>query len=363
MQHRQTTFLNKRFLRAAGLAALLALTIITQTACAGTSADAADPVSSDDYLLDTVCTISIYEMTDEEGKVQPAQDMKEQALAAEDEAFSLCAALDKKLSRTQEASEVSRINSAGGEWTEVSDDTLQLIREGVRYSELSGGDFDITIGAVTSLWDFHADEEDAVVPDADVLAEAVTHVGYDTIEIDGSRVRLTDPDAKIDLGGIAKGYVGDRMAESLEDAGVTSGIVNLGGNVICIGSKPGSEGFVIGVEAPFSDHSEIVGKISSADMTLVTSGVYERKIVVDGRMYHHILDPKTGYSAETDLDAVTLTAAKGHSMDCDAMSTICLIKGYEAARELIENTDGIEAVFILSDGTIEQTAGAGFTRE
>ncbi len=344
-------------LKAAGLVILLAAVIISQTGC---SSEPAEPVSGEDYLLDTICTISIYEMKDESGKTQPAQDMKEEADAAITQAFDLCASLDKTLSRTAEASEVSRINNAGGEPVEVSDDTLHLLKEGIRYSELSGGDFDITIGGVTDLWDFHADPEDARVPDADALAEAVKHVDYRNIEISDRQVRLTDPDARIDLGGIAKGYVGDRMAESLENAGVTSGIVNLGGNVICIGGKSADTGFSIGVEAPFSDRTEIVGMIEAADETLVTSGVYERKIEVDGKLYHHILSTKTGYSAETDLDAVTLTAAEGHSMDIDALSTICLIKGYDKARELIEQTDGVEAVFILSDGSIEQSSGMEF---
>ena len=243
------------------------------------------------------------------------------------------------------------------------DDLVGQLHAGVRYSELSGGDFDITVGGVTELWDFHADPEDAKLPDADALAEAVKHVGYDKIEFDGNKVRLTDPETKIDLGGIAKGYIGDRMADLLEERGVTSGIVNLGGNVICIGGKTADDDFVIGVEAPFSDRTEIVGKIGARDMTLVTSGVYERKIEVDGKLYHHILSTKTGYSADTDLDAVTLTAEKGHSMDTDALSTICLIKGYEEASKLIEKTDGVEAVFVLHDGSIQKTSGAKFEKE
>lgn len=349
----------RHMLRAIGLALLLALVIITQTGC---SSDNSEPVTGEDYLLDTICSISIYEMT-ADGEAKPASKVQEDAEKAITDAFDLCAKLDKTLSRTAEASDVSRINRAGGEWTEVSDYTLDLLQAGVRYSELSGGDFDITVGGVTELWDFHADPEDAKLPDADALAEAVRHVGYDKIEFDGNKVRLTDPETKIDLGGIAKGYIGDRMADLLEERGVTSGIVNLGGNVICIGGKTADDDFVIGVEAPFSDRTEIVGKIGARDMTLVTSGVYERKIEVDGKLYHHILSTKTGYSADTDLDAVTLTAEKGHSMDTDALSTICLIKGYEEASKLIEQTDGVEAVFVLHDGSIQKTSGAKFEKE
>ena len=119
------------------------------------------------------------------------------------------------------------------------------------------------------------------------------------------------------------------MSELLKERGVTSGIINLGGNVICIGSKPGGEDFSIGIEVPYSDRTEIAGKIGVMDKTLVTSGVYERKIEVGGKVYHHILDTKTGYSVDTDVNGVTLTAETGRSADIDALSTICLIKGYE----------------------------------
>ncbi len=343
------------------------LMIITQSGCGGDgiSKAAADPVADDNFFLDTVCTITVYEMLDGEGKPVPASESAEAAQKAIDSAWEKCAALDKMLSRTQDVSEISRLNNADGEWTEVSDETAELITKGLYYSELSGGGFDITIGGVTDLWDFHADPEDAKVPDAEELAEAIKHVDYRKVEADGNRIRIKDPDSKMDLGGIAKGYIGDRMTEVLEAAGVTSAIINLGGNVICIGAKDNSaedgEGdFVIGVETPYSDHTEIVGKIKAKDMTLVTSGVYERQIEVDGKRYHHILSTKTGYSVESDLDAVTLTGAKGQSGDLDALSTICLIKGSEEAKKLIEGMDGIEAVFILNDGSIDQTSGMEF---
>ena len=327
-------------LRRLALFCVLILLIITQTGC---SSDSSQPVTGENYYLDTVCTISIYEITGEDGKAVPASDQEEAAGEVIKKAWDLCAGLEKKLSRTQDASEISRLNHAGGE-------------------------FDITIGGVTDLWDFHADPEDAKVPDEEDLAEAVKHVDYHLIETDGNKVRIRDPETKIDLGGIAKGYIGDRMTELLEAEGVTSGIINLGGNVICIGAKDndaeGDEGaFVIGVEAPFSDRSELVGKVNAKDMTLVTSGVYERRIEVDGKRYHHILSTDTGYSVDTDLDAVTLTAEKGHSADLDALSTICLIKGHEKAKELIENTDGVEAVFILHDGTTDMTSGMAFEPE
>jgi thiamine biosynthesis lipoprotein len=137
-------------------------------------------------------------------------------------------------------------------------------------------------------------------------------------------------------------------------------VINLGGNVICIGGKTDEDDFVIGVETPFSDRTEIIGKIGVRDKTLVTSGVYERRIEVDGKTYHHILDTETGWPVDTDLNAVTLIADKGRSGDIDALSTICLIKGADEGMRFIEKQEGVEGVFVLSDGSVRTTAGAGF---
>lgn len=342
------------------LAAAILAGLLLLSAC---SAPAPEPVMKDGYYLDTICSVSVFRMTDSQGEIRDAADMSEDAEAAIDASLDLCSELESKLSRTRKDSDISRLNAAKGEWTEVSPETVELIRKGLEYSELSGGAFDITVGGITELWDFHAPEGEAKIPDEEAVANAVKHVGYKGVEIDGSRVRLSDPEAKIDLGGIAKGYIGDKMTEVLEESGVVSGVINLGGNVICIGGKTDEDDFVIGVETPFSDRTEIIGKINARDKTLVTSGVYERRIEVDGKTYHHILDTKTGWPVATDLDAVTLIADKGRSGDIDALSTTCLIKGSEAGMEFIEQQDGVEAVFVLSDGSIRSTAGAGFEED
>ena len=339
---------------------LLFTLIISQTACGGPSAE---PVSQDGYFLDTVCSVSVYRMKDDAGNVKAASEMEDEANAAISDAFAVCEDMEALLSRTRAGSDISRINEAKGEWTEVSDAAAEIIRKGMEYSRMSDGAFDITVGGLTEQWDFHAAEGEAKLPDEKALAEAAKHVDYRNIAIEGGKVRLTDPETKLDLGGIAKGYIGDMMTEVLEQRGVVSATVNLGGNVICIGGKTDGDDFVIGVEAPFSDRTEIIGKINARDKTLVTSGVYERMIEVDGKTYHHILDTKTGWPVKTDLDAVTLIADKGRSADIDALSTTCLIKGSEEGMKFIEGIDGVEAVFVLSDGSIRQTSGAGFEED
>ena len=338
----------------------LAAVLIMLAGCSGTGGSDPEPVMGDGYYLDTICSISIYRMADAEGNVKPAAEMSEEAETAIDAAFELCSDLESKTSRTRKDSDISNINNAKGEWVEASEETCDLIQQGLEFSKLSDGEFDITVGGITEQWDFHAPEGEAAIPDADALAEAAKHIDYRGVTVDGSRVKLADPETKLDLGGIAKGYIGDRMTEFLESKGVVSAVINLGGNVICIGGKTDEDGFVIGVETPFSDRTEIIGKIDARDKTLVTSGVYERQIEVDGKKYHHILNTETGWPVETDLDAVTLVADKGRSGDIDALSTICLIKGADGAMELIESLDGIEGVFVLSDGDIRTTDGAGF---
>ncbi len=325
--------------------ALCVTFIITQTACSR----GVEPLSSDNYYLDTSCTLSIYDMGGELNE--------EDAQKVFDDAWDLCRILDKTLSRTVAASDVSRINSSGASWVEVSDYTLDVVKAGIRYGELSDGAFDITVGTVTDLWDYHSDNPK--VPEQSAIDEALSHVNYKNVQIDGKRIRLADPAARLDLGGIAKGYVADKVAELMQKEGVTSGIVNLGGNIVTIGSKPGEDGFTIGIEKPYSGRSEEVGYVESADQTIVTSGVYERQFEVDGKIYHHILSTKTGYPVDTDLDAVSLAAPIGHSMDIDALSTICLIKGSEAGKSFIE-AQGYSAVFCLSDGKIKPTKGMQF---
>ena len=350
-------------IKSLSLAAVLIILMALFAGCGagGSAASSGDPVFEDGYYLDTVCSIAVYSIQGESGEAVPAKEAEEESQEAIAAAFDLCKDLESKLSRTRKDSDISRLNEAGGEWVAVSDETADLINKGLEYSALSDGDFDITVGGITKLWDFHAEAEDAKLPDADTLAEAASHVGYNNVETDGNRVRITDPDCEIDLGGIAKGYIGDKMTESLEASGVTSGIINLGGNVICIGGKTEDEGFAIGIETPFSDRSEIVGKVEARDKTLVTSGVYERMIEVDGKQYHHILDTDTGWPVDSDLDAVTLIAEKGSSADIDAAATICLIKGVDGARSYLEEyMDGVEAVFVLKDGSIVATEGSGF---
>lgn len=343
--------LSKQTIKLSLIFVIIATVIITQTACNNTND--VEPVSKEGFYLDTVCKISIYDM---DGELD-----KDKAEAAIDKAYKRCRELENTLSNTIDSSEVSQINNAGGNWVPVSKDTLKVVKAGVKYGELSDGDFDITIGSVSGLWDFQA--ENPVVPEQSKITEALKHVNYKNIQFDGNKIRLADPKAKLDLGGIAKGYVADELTTLLEKEGVTSAVINLGGNISTIGSKPDGGPFIIGIEKPYTDRTEIIGTTTAKNQTVVTSGIYERQFQQNGKIYHHVLSSKTGYPVETQLEAVSLVAKKGHSMDIDAMSTICLMKGADGGKTFIKKQKGVEAVFSAEGKEVAKTKGMKFTAE
>lgn len=336
----------KKFSRLLAVMIFTVTLIITQTGCGGV-----EKVAKSSYYMDTICEITIYDM----------EDMSEEnANAAIDSAFSLCADLEALISATIETSEVYQINEAGGAPVKCSDAVIELLQMGIDYGDLSDGRFDITLGQVTDLWDFHGDNP--AVPSADVVEEALAAVDYRQIQLSGNTVTMDNPDGKINLGGIGKGYVADKAAGHLESLGVTSAIINFGGNIVAVGENSGDP-FKIGIKDPNSETGEILGAVTVSDATVVTSGVYERCFEQDGKTYHHILDVETGYPVDSDVLSVTLTAPKGYSGVCDALSTTCLIYGVEEGMKLIEGADNIEAVFVDRDGKIHKTSGMDYFEE
>ncbi|MCI5535434.1 MAG: FAD:protein FMN transferase [Clostridiales bacterium] len=336
-----------RLFRIIAAVLLTAVIIIPQTGCGGK-----EPVSGSEFCLDTSCEITIYDM---EGMSE------DKAAGIIDQAFAEIREYENMLSRTVEGSDVYRINHADGKSTEVSAETLDVIHTGLLMAELSGGKFDITVGALTDLWKFTSDNPS--VPEDQEIRKALETVGYENITMKGNEVGLSDSETRIDLGGVAKGYIADKTGEYMEAQGVTKAIINLGGNITAIGEKEEDTPWTIGIERPYSDRSEIVGSIKVSDKTVVTSGIYERQFVEDGVRYHHVLDPQTGYPAETDLEAVTITAVKGNSGFCDSLSTACLILGKEKAHRLVLKLQDeypqmeIEAAFIDKNDNIAQTDG------
>lgn len=263
-----------------------------------------------------------------------------------EECLELCEEYENKFSNTIETSEISQINHASGTPVTVSDDTIELLQKGIAYGELTNGKFDITISSVSDLWSF-TDNPDKIIPNEDVIQEALTHVNYKNIQIEGHTVTLTDPDTKIDLGGIAKGYIADKLKKYLTESGVEHALINLGGNSLAVGSKYDGSAFRIGIQKPFDQQGTAISVLEVRDQSVVSSGIYERYFEKDEIIYHHILDTNTGYPIRNNLLQVTIIS--DISVDGDALSTSCYALGLDEGSELIKQLDGVEAYFITND--------------
>ena len=313
------------------LTALLSASILLLSGCSGLPRERSQTYT--DTLFDTVISVQIFDSVDED--VLKGCE-------------KLCKKYDSMFSNKIEDSEISRINSAGGNPVEVSKETIKLIKKGIYYSEMSDGAFDITIAPVSSLWDFKA--ETPSVPSPEAIAEAVSHVNYENIIIRDNTVKLADPQAGIDLGAIAKGYIADRIKDYLEEEGVRHDMINLGGNVLAMGSKLDGSDYNIGIQKPFDETGEPITSVKISDKSVVTSGIYQRYFKADGKIYHHILDPNTGYPCENNLYSVTILTDS--SLTADALSTTCFLLGYDRGMKLINQLDNVDAVFITNDNQI-----------
>ena len=294
-----------------------------------------DPISKTAIYFDTVITIKVYDTQDTE--------ILEQC-------FAYCNEFEQLISRTIETSEISKINNSNGNPVEVSDMTIELLEQGIYYSELTNGAFDISIAPLSELWDFKNNSGE--IPAETAIDEAVSHVSYENILIEGNTVTLLDPDMAIDLGAIAKGYMADQLKDYLLSEGVESALIDLGGNILAVGSKPDDSNFTIGIKKPFQD-GEMISTESLRDISIVTSGCYERYFEVDDTIYHHILNTETGYPCNNGLYSVTIFSDK--SVDGDALSTSCFALGLEEAQKLIKSLDNIDALFVTNEYEIIDT--------
>ena len=320
---------------------LILLLSVSLTLIGCSSGHRIEPLSESRLLLDTVCTITVY-------------DPAEQGLLTE--TLDLCEQFEAMFSRTIEDSNIWRINHAEGLPVSVEEQTAQLLRAGLDYGALSGGCFDITVGRLCALWDFNGNP---AVPSPAQLAAARDTVDYRQVFIEDAAVRLGDPQAWLDLGGIAKGYIADQAAGFLREHGVKSAIIDLGGNIVTVGLKPDGALWQIGVTQPFGDRSEIIGSLSIGEASIVTSGIYERQFVENGKLYHHILDPFSGMPVESDVVSVTIVSES--STAGDALSTIVILAGSENAAALLDQASGLMgAVLVLKSGELLQYGNIDF---
>ena len=268
-----------------------------------------------------------------------------------EEVWAACERYENLLSKTISTSDVSRINEAMGQTVTVDPETWEILRRAKEISQLTGGAFSVTIAPVSALWTFTGTSTNTVPTDQTRL-KAVELVNDQLIEL-GEGYTVTLPAGmQIDLGGIAKGYIADKVAELIRGK-ATAGIISLGGNVYTVGQKPDGSKFSVAVTDP-QDPSTAKSILYTGDCTVVTSGTYERGFDFGGVRYHHILDPQTGWPAQSDL--VSATFVMDSSMTADALATACIVIGSEKALALAQSL-GLDAVFITREGEMLFTDG------
>ena len=292
--------------------------------------------------MDTLVTINV------------VAESGEKADMAMGKAFGEIDKLGASLSFFSDEGDLSSINrNAGIGPVRVSPDTMEVIERAVLTSERTGGAFDVTVGPEISLWDFAAKQK----PDDGKIRERLGLVNYQWITLDKkeSTVELGRKGMLMDLGAVAKGFAADRAVEELKKNGIKSGLVAVAGDIRAFGLKPDVKPWRVGIRNPRQKgkDDELVATVELRDMAISTSGDYERYFVMDGKRYHHILDPRTGYPAE-GCRSVTVMATDGVS--ADSFSTAVFVLGPEKGMEVLRRM-GFEGLIIDKEGNMTTTAG------
>lgn len=304
-----------------------------------------EPVAKTAFLMGTIVKITIY---DEGKEVEPILQ----------NVFNRISKIEDKMTinKDTEKSEIIQLNSkAGKEYTKLSQDTFYVLEKGEHYSAISNGKYDITIGPLVKLWNIGT--ENARLPEEIELNNARSLVNYKNLILDKENLsaKLNIPGMIVDLGSIAKGYAADEAAKILEEAGIEHAVINLGGNILTLNTKPDGTYWRFGLQDPLAPRGKYMGIVMLNDQALVSSGIYERYFQLNGKRYHHILNPKTGYPEENSLLSISIITK--NSIDADGLSTTIFLLGLEEGMKMIEDLPGTEAIFITSDNKVYLSSG------
>ena len=293
-------------------------------------------LNKDGYYFDTYVNLTVYSSKDSKYL---------------DECLKMCERYDALFSPTIEGSDVYNINHAAGESVKVDPETYYLLQRAIEFCEETDGAVDITIAPLMDTWGLS--HESGILSEAGItgnkskpsdikVQDALKNVNYRNVILeDDYTVRLKNPETRIDLGFIAKGYIADKLKEYLVSKDVKSAIISLGGNVVVIGTKPDGSDYNIGIKDP-DNSGEIIESLKANNSSVVTSGTYERYVEYDGIKYHHILDTATGYPVDNGIKSVTVLSDS--SLEGDALSTVCLILGEEGSKDILTKYNA-KAVF------------------
>ena len=331
------------------ITAVILACLIMMTSCAAENKENAqygisdqklssEPSVRDLFAMDTFMTLKAY------------GENSDEALGKAAEAILM---LEKKLSVTDEESDIWAVNHSGGKSTEISTQTAEIIDYALGISELTDGALDISVYPVLREWGFTTDSP--AVPEQIVIDEQLKKVDYGKIVLNDGTVCLPEY-MQIDLGAAAKGYTSDLVTDILREYGIGSAVISLGGNVQTVGAKPDGSSWKIAVRDPFDENGAQTGVLSVKDKAVITSGDYERYFIgEDGKKYFHIIDPSDGYPADNGLVSVTIVSNSG--LMCDCLSTAVFVMGMEKACDYWRNNKGFEMILINDSGEVYVTEG------
>lgn len=259
--------------------------------------------------------------------------------------------MDNQFSTYKKDSDISALNAAAGssETVTVSADTAQVLAYAKEYAVESNGFFDVTVGALVELWDKAGEEK--ILPTPEAISQAIHTVDYTGLQVDTNtnQAKLEKAGQKVNLGGIAKGYITDGLVAMLRAESVGNALINLGGNTYAMGKKTEFSRWKVGIQDP-NNPDLLLGAVAVEDRCVITSGDYQRYFEIDGQKYHHILNPNTGSPSKSGLKSVTILA-KDATL-ADALSTACFVLGYSEGANLIKEYDDVQAIFVTDSNTV-----------
>ena len=297
--------------------------------------------SSQVFAMDTVMLLTVYGDQAQQGLDQAEQTIQK---------------LEKLWSATDETSEIWALNHSGGNWVELSEDTREILSRGLELCALTDGALDLTAYSAVQAWGFPTGAYR--VSDETELEQLVGTIDYTQVELDEQtgQARLSDG-MSLDLGAVAKGRLGEVLSQDLKELGVTSALLELGGNIQTVGTKPDGSRWRVGIQDPNSQEGGYLAIVEVADQAVVTSGDYQRYFEQDGQTYCHIMDPATAAPADSGVDSVSIVGSDGTV--CDALSTALFVMGEEKGAQFWKDHPELdfEAIFVSQDGTIAVTEG------
>ncbi|MDQ2087124.1 FAD:protein FMN transferase [Herbivorax sp. ANBcel31] len=301
-------------------------------------------IQKDIFSLNTIINITVYGDEEAEKVLQEAVDRIYE--------------IENRMSATISESDVGVINkNAGKSPVKVHDDTFFVIEKALEYGELTNGAFDVSVYPLVKLWDMKS--QNKKIPTKEEISDVLDLVDYEKIKLNSNErtVFLEKEGMAIDLGGIAKGYAVDEVRDVLVKGGVEHALIYMGGDIAVVGKKPEDELWRIGIEDPRYENEgfSYFAVIEGADISVVTSGDYQRYVEIDGRSYHHIFNPYTGYPADSNLMSTSITGRS--SIDADVLSTALFVLGIDEGFDMIEKINGIDGIAVTKDRHVYITEG------